>query len=308
MSESDCSRPSSPGGLRFTSCSSRTIALHDVQKMCSRERALAQADLAVLEELADLVAVVDRVVVALLEVSRTDALERIAQVADQLVLACSALGAGIVARLEARDVEDVEEQHRVVGDGRAARLGDDHRVRDALRVEHGHDGLDDVAAVLVERVVPAVVEVGLRAVVVDRQAAAEVEVAPSPRLPARGRRRTGRPRARRCGCRGCSGSASRGGSAAAAGSRACSCCLSASTARRSARSSGRRCCGRRPTRSTRRSTREASLTRTPSIGRTPSARLARGRSAARPASRARRSTLKPSFSACRARSMNSSSL
>ena len=163
-------------GTCFTSWSLRTIAPTMLQKMLLGERQLAQADLAAREELPDLVAVVDRVVVALLEVARRDALQRVAQVADQLVLAVGAR-IGHRARLEPGDVEDVEEQDRVVRDGRATRLGDDHRVRDALRVEHAHDRLDHVDAVLVERVVAAVVEVRLRAVVVDREPAAEVEVA-----------------------------------------------------------------------------------------------------------------------------------
>ena len=69
-----------------------------------------------------------------------------------------------------------DDQHRVVGDHRPARLGDDGRVRhaggvaDLLQAEH------DVVGVLLHGVVHRRGEVGLRAVVVDAQAAADVEV------------------------------------------------------------------------------------------------------------------------------------
>ena len=175
MSDSDCSRPSSPGGMRFDVLQLADDRTHDLQEDVLRERQVPQPDLPALEELAQLLAVVHRVVVALLQAARIDALQRLAQVADQLVLVTAHRPRRHLGRLEARHVEDVEEQHRRVGDRRATRLGDDHRVLDAERVEHAHDLLDDVEAVLVERVVLAVVVVGLRPVVVHRQAAAEVE-------------------------------------------------------------------------------------------------------------------------------------
>ena len=77
---------------------------------------------------------------------------------------------------EARDAEDVEDEHAVVGDDRAAALRDDRRVRHAGFVADRLDVVDDVVGVLLERVVHARFEVGLRAVVVDAEAAADVEV------------------------------------------------------------------------------------------------------------------------------------
>ncbi len=62
--------------------------------MFSASERSRSADLPALEEIADLVAVEERVVVALLQIARTDVLERVAQVADQLVLALG-FGAGI---------------------------------------------------------------------------------------------------------------------------------------------------------------------------------------------------------------------
>ena len=59
---------------------------------------------------------------------------------------------------------------------RAARLGDDVRVRDAVGVADLLDREDDVVRVLLHRVVHRRREVGLRAVVVDAEAAADVEV------------------------------------------------------------------------------------------------------------------------------------
>ena len=80
-------------------------------------------------------------------------------------------------RVEAGDVEDVEEQDGGVRDGGASGLGDDVRVRDVRLGEQFADGLDDVDAVFVDGVVAAVLVVRVGAVVVDGEAAAEVEVA-----------------------------------------------------------------------------------------------------------------------------------
>ena len=77
---------------------------------------------------------------------------------------------------EARDAEDVEHQHAVVGDDGAPALRDDRRVRDARFVAHRLDVIDDVVGVLLEGVVHARLEVRLRAVVVDAQPAADVEI------------------------------------------------------------------------------------------------------------------------------------
>ena len=84
--------------------------------------------------------------------------------------------AGHLLVAEAGDAEHVEHEHAVVGDDGAAALGHDRRVRNARLVAHGLDVVDDVVGVLLERVVHARFEVRLRAVVVDAQAAADVEV------------------------------------------------------------------------------------------------------------------------------------
>ena len=74
------------------------------------------------------------------------------------------------------DAEDVEDEQAVVGDDGAAALRDDRRVRHAGLVAHRLQVIDDVVGVFLERVVGARLEVGLRAVVVDAEAAADVEV------------------------------------------------------------------------------------------------------------------------------------
>jgi hypothetical protein len=142
-----------------------------VQVDALRERQRAQRDLAAPEQLADLLAVVGRVVVGTPCGLGADAVQHFAQVLHQLVLVVRHHRRGL-ARLVARHVDDVEEQHRGVGDRRAARLGHDHRVRDLAGPERAHDRLDHVGAVLVERIVLAVVGIGLRAVVVHAEPAA----------------------------------------------------------------------------------------------------------------------------------------
>ena len=83
---------------------------------------------------------------------------------------------GRLADVELADAQDVDHQHRVVRDDRAPRLGDDGRVRHAAGVADLLQREDDVVGVLLHRVVHRRREVGLRAVVVDAQAAAHVEV------------------------------------------------------------------------------------------------------------------------------------
>ena len=66
-------------------------------------------------------------------------------------------------------------KRQVVGGDGAAALGDDAGVRHLALVAHVLDVVDDVVRVLLEGVVDARLEVGLRAVVVDAEAAADVE-------------------------------------------------------------------------------------------------------------------------------------
>ena len=101
---------------------------------------------------------------------------------------CSASAGSSWGRLvvaQPGDAEHVEDEHAVVGDDRPAALRDDRRMRHACLVADGLDVIDDVVGVLLQRVVDARFEVGLRTVVVDAQSAADVEVleARRPRLP-----------------------------------------------------------------------------------------------------------------------------
>src|SRR5208283_129893 len=75
----------------------------------------------------------------------------------------------------ASHAQDVEHQNAVIGGDGAAALGDDGRVRDLALIADVLDVIDDVVGVLLERVVDAGFEIGLRAVVIDAQAAADVE-------------------------------------------------------------------------------------------------------------------------------------
>ena len=61
-------------------------------------------------------------------------------------------------------------------DDRASAFRDDRRVRHLRLVAHRLQVVDDVVGVFLQRVVHARFEVGLRAVVVDAEAAADVQV------------------------------------------------------------------------------------------------------------------------------------
>ena len=73
--------------------------------------------------------------------------------------------------------ERLDDQHRVMRHQRPPALADDDRMRHLLRVAHVHEVVDDVARVLLERVVRARIERRARPVVIDPQAAAHVHVA-----------------------------------------------------------------------------------------------------------------------------------
>ena len=115
------------------------------------------------------------VVVALERVPRRQAVVGLDQIDQRLFhLRRRGLRHGLVA--EAGDAEHVEHQHAVMRDDRAAAFRDDRRVRHLRLVAHGLQVIDDVVGVLLQRVVHARLEVGLRAVVVDAEAAADVQV------------------------------------------------------------------------------------------------------------------------------------
>src|SRR5262249_49090303 len=72
--------------------------------------------------------------------------------------------------------ERIEYQHAVIGSYRTPGLADDHRVRNVARIAHVSDPVDDIARILVERVVHRGREVGPAAVIVDTQTTADIDV------------------------------------------------------------------------------------------------------------------------------------
>ena len=123
------------------------------------------------------------------------------------------------AVVEVRGAEHVEDEHRVVRDHRPPALGDDRRVRHARLVAHLLDAVDDVVGVLLQRVVGARLESGLRAVVVDAQAAADVDVLEARAEPVELDVHAAPPRSARPSPCGCRRPASPCGSGSSAGSR-----------------------------------------------------------------------------------------
>ena len=113
--------------------------------------------------------------VAFQQVASRQIVAGVVQVEDRLL---DVLGrfAGHVAFAQARHAQHVEHQRAVIGDDRPAAFGNDRRMRHAGIVADALDVVDDVVGVFLQRVVDARFEVGLRAVVVDAQAAADVEV------------------------------------------------------------------------------------------------------------------------------------
>ena len=136
---------------------------------------LRQRQVAEVEELQRLFLVLEGVVVGL-----EDVLARYLAVGLEQVLH-DARGVrtdllGRLADVELADAQDVDHQHRVVGDHGAPRLRHDGRVRHAAGVADLLQGEHDVVRVLLRRVVHRRGEVRLRAVVVDAEPAARVEV------------------------------------------------------------------------------------------------------------------------------------
>ena len=78
-------------------------------------------------------------------------------------------------RLEIGHVQNVEQQHGIISHGGAAGFGDDVRMRDVFGRQRFGDRFDHVHAIFVERVIAAGGIIGVGAVVIDREPAAEVE-------------------------------------------------------------------------------------------------------------------------------------
>ena len=85
------------------------------------------------------------------------------------VLLGDLVGHSIRASL-AGHAQDFEHQRAVVGDDRPATLRNDIRVRHVLVVAHVADVIHHVVGVLLQRVVDAGREIGLRSIVIDAQA------------------------------------------------------------------------------------------------------------------------------------------
>src|SRR5579872_209637 len=118
----------------------------------------------------DLLEVVPRLVERVLREAGVD----VQDLANQFVIA----GADLV-RLRGRLLDRAErlhDQHGVMRNDRPAGFRHDVRMRHALVVADVHDVVDDVGRVFLDRVIHRGVERGSRAVVVDGQAAADIEV------------------------------------------------------------------------------------------------------------------------------------
>ena len=113
--------------------------------------------------------------VALERVARRQVAQRLDQVGDRLLEVVADLGRHALLA-ELRHAEHVEHEQAVVRGNRAAALGHDRRVRHAGLVADLLQVVHHVVGVLLQRVVHARLEVGLRAVVVDAEPAADVHV------------------------------------------------------------------------------------------------------------------------------------
>ncbi len=137
-------------------------------------RPSAQVEVAEGEQRRGFLLELERVVVRLLDVLARDAGPDLGEILENLGIVF-AHRLGRLARDHLVHAEYVEDQHRVVRDHRTAGLGDDVGVWKPGVVTRLLDERDDVVGVLLHRVVHRRVEVGLRPVVVDAEAAADVE-------------------------------------------------------------------------------------------------------------------------------------
>ena len=150
--------------------------MYHFEKNIFRQRAFAQRGLAVMEQLAQLVAIEYGIVVAFLEIFARKPGLQLVEIPQRIhaVLGQYFRPGG---RLAGTDVENIEQQHRRVGHRGAPGLRDDNRVLYLQRIERFTDTLDDIGAVFVQPVIHAVGAVGAGALVVHGQATAEVDVA-----------------------------------------------------------------------------------------------------------------------------------
>ena len=72
--------------------------------------------------------------------------------------------------------EGFHNEHGMMRDDRASALAHDRRMRDTFGIADVHDVPDDVVGVFLERIIGRAVEIAARAVVIDPEAAADVEV------------------------------------------------------------------------------------------------------------------------------------
>ena len=117
-----------------------------------------------------------RVVIALERVADRKVRVGLEEIDDRLLGFVRLDGLRDLLLAERRHAEHVEDEDAVVRDDRAPALRHDRRMLDPGVVAHRLDVVDDVVGVFLERVVHARLEVRLRAVVVDAEPAADVEV------------------------------------------------------------------------------------------------------------------------------------
>ena len=133
-----------------------------------------------IEHLQHLIARGLRIVIALDHAPFGDRAVGVEQVAHRLRQFALAAFLVFLARdpelVERRAAERIEDEHAVVRGDRAPGLADDHRMRDLARVADVGDAIHHVVGVFVERVVHRRGEVRAAAVVVDAEAAADVDV------------------------------------------------------------------------------------------------------------------------------------
>ena len=97
------------------------------------------------------------------------------QVDERLLDVAGKFGDGI-ALAESGDAQNVEHQHAVIGGDGAAAFGNDDGMRDFGFVADVLNVMHDVVGVFLQGVVDARLEVGLRAVVIDAEASADVHI------------------------------------------------------------------------------------------------------------------------------------